>query len=378
MTRRKFTEQWLRSIKTPKTERLEFVDALCPGLYLRVSPRGIRSFSALSRVAGRLVRVTIGRHPRWSVAEAREEARTLLRAMDAGTDPRIRPEPAMTYSDIVDAYFVRHLEPNVRSARNIRRNLQHKGLERFLPRPASAITKRELAEAVSKIAIDGSPHTATNVLRNLKMMFNWAVSVDLIASNPCGAIRPPARTTERDRVLTDAEIVAVWQAMDALDPPFRQMFKMFMLTGQRRCEVSTMRWSDIVGDVWTIPREAVKKDRPHSVPLPPLARQILSTTPSFGAEAFVFTTDGGKSSCSGFSKKKAELDRLSGVSGWTIHDLRRTVRSKMAELRVPREIARKVLNHEDGKVDRIYNRHEYLDEKREALEKWAEHLKALL
>ena len=104
----------------------------------------------------------------------------------------------------------------------------------------------------------------------------------------------------------------------------------------------------------------------------------MKNTYFFGENAFVFTTTGGQRPSSNFCKMKAQLDKHSGVGDWTIHDLRRTVRSKLAELRVPREVARKVLNHEDGKVDRIYNRHEYLDEKREALEKWSDCLKNLI
>ncbi len=128
-----------------------------------------------------------------------------------------------------------------------------------------------------------------------------------------------------------------------------------------------------MGDLWTIPREKVKKDRAHTVPLSPSAKHILRTLselPRFSADGFVFSTTGGASASSNFCKVKRKLDKLSGVTDWTIHDIRRTVRSKLAELGVPREVARKVLNHEDGKVDRIYNRHEYLAEKREALEKW--------
>jgi integrase len=156
------------------------------------------------------------------------------------------------------------------------------------------------------------------------------------------------------------------------------MYRMFLLTGQRRSEVATMCWSEIVGDVWTIPREKVKKDRPHTVPLTATALAMLASLRGLPRmvddNGFVFTTTGGKSASSNFAKVKRELDRLSGVTNWTIHDIRRTVRSKLAELGVPREVARKVLNHEDGKVDRIYNRHEYLAEKREALERWEKSL----
>jgi integrase len=186
-------------------------------------------------------------------------------------------------------------------------------------------------------------------------------------------VKPPAKSVERDRVLADGEIAAVWQASFQLPTPYGEMYRMFFLTGQRRGEVSTMRWLEVSHDLWTIPREKVKKDRAHTVPLSRTAQAILDSLnqlPRFAEDGFVFSTTGGASASSNFCKTKRELDRLSGVTGWTIHDIRRTVRSKLAELGVPREVARKVLNHEDGKVDRIYNRHEYLVEKREALEKW--------
>jgi integrase len=131
-----------------------------------------------------------------------------------------------------------------------------------------------------------------------------------------------------------------------------------------------MRWSEITADVWTIPREKVKKDRAHAVPLTATAIATLATLPRFGEDGHVFSTTAGLKPSGNFTKIKQDIDRISGVTGWTIHDIRRTVRSKMAELGVPREVARKVLNHEDGKVDRIYNRHEYLSEKRKALKQW--------
>jgi integrase len=194
-------------------------------------------------------------------------------------------------------------------------------------------------------------------------------------------VKPPAKTVERDRVLSDGEIVAVWQACAKLPTPYGEMYRIFLLTGQRRSEVSTMRWSEVSGNAWVIPREKVKKDRAHAVPLTATAMAVLrglSARPRLAVDGFVFSTTGGTTASSNFCKVKRELDRLSGVTGWTIHDIRRTVRSKLAELGVPREVARKVLNHEDGKVDRIYNRHEYLAEKREALERWERKLLKLL
>jgi integrase len=139
-----------------------------------------------------------------------------------------------------------------------------------------------------------------------------------------------------------------------------------------------MRWDDITGDTWVIPRERVKKDRPHAVPLTATARSVLASLRRFVNGEFAISTTGGLKASSGFSKWKKQLDELAGIEPFTLHDFRRTVRSKLAELGVPREIARKVVNHEDGKVDRIYNRHEYMAEKREALEKWERHLMELV
>ena len=170
----------------------------------------------------------------------------------------------------------------------------------------------------------------------------------------------------------------MWNATFGLMDPYGHMYRMFLLTGQRRSEVATMRWNEVSSETWTIPREKVKKDRAHAVPLTATALGTLTSLPRYGADAFVFTTTGGESASSNFAKVKREIDRLSGTSGWTIHDIRRTVRSKFAELRVPREVARKVMNHEDGKVDRIYNRHEYMAEKREALERWETRLLEIL
>ena len=381
MARHRFTDKWLKHLPPANADRLEFVDAICPGLYLRVGRTGTKTFSALIRVAGRLQRQTIGRYPRWTIADARQQAMKLMRDADIGIDPRAEAQAlkeAITFEDLVKAFVEQHLKPNARSCRNIQSNLSNPRLRHFFKRPAASITKKDIVAVLDKIVATGKPHGATNVLRNLRMMYNWAADRDMVSSNPCDRIRPPVRTTERDRVLADEEIVAVWNATYQLPWPYGMMYRSFMLTGQRRSEVATMRWSHIKDNVWTIPREVVKKDRPHAVPLSTAMVKNLGKSCFFGPDAYVFTTTGGEAPSSNFHKTKKELDRLSGVTGWCIHDIRRTVRSKLAELGVPREVARKVLNHEDGKVDRIYNRHEYLAEKREALEKWGKHLMQLV
>ncbi len=309
----------------------------------------------------------------------------LQREAADGVDPRGRAKEAVaaaiSLSQLINDYARLHLEPNVKSGTKILSILRNRHLHFLQARLVGDISKREFIDAIDLVMADGTPTAASNLLRNLKMLLNWAVQRDSIAINVLQGVRAPSKAVERDRVLTDIEICDIWRATFKLPTPYGEMFRMFFLTGQRRSEVATMRWDDVVGDLWTIPRERVKKDRPHAVPLGPSSLQILvhlSQRPRSVAGGFVFTTDGGKRPSSNFNKMKILLDDQSSVSDWRIHDIRRTVRSKLAELGIAREVARKVLNHEDGKVDRIYNRHEYLAEKREALCRLERHILGLM
>jgi integrase len=373
VTVHRFTDRWIQAQASADAPRSEYADALCPGLHLRVSGRGTKTFSAMLRVHGRLQRRTIGRYPLLSLAQARAAAMDMMRKAAEGVDPR-EPKPnaaaMITYIELVEAYFERHLKPNTRSAHQIERGLRHAALRHFHTRPAAGITRGEIGTAIDAVMASGKPQAANSLLRRLKMMFGWAIERDLIATNPCERLRQPAKAVERDRVLSDAEITAIWHATKRMPAPYGQMYRMFFLTGQRRSEVAAMQWSEVEDNLWVIPRERVKKDRAHTVPLTATAMATLASLPCYGDDAFVFTTTGGRSSSSNFDKMKRQVDCLSGTSGWTIHDIRRTVRSKLAEIGVPEVVAEKVINHETAKLIRIYDRHAYMAEKREALEKW--------
>jgi integrase len=382
MTKTRFTDKWLQSRGLiPAEGRVEFVDGLCPGLHLRVTQHGRRTFSAMFRINGKLTRQTIGPYPIVTLHNARATALELMRNAQAGVgsrEHRMREASTTTYAELVEAYTEKHLKPNARSWKNIRACLLQARLHPMLKRRVADITRRDIIAVMDAAVADGKTQAGINQLRCLKMMFNWAVGRDLIDRSPCDGVKSPGRTNERDRILSDGEIAAVWKATTQLPAPYGQMFKFFLLTGQRRSEVATMRRCDIDREIWTIPRERVKKDRPHTVPLTKTALATLSTLPNFGPNTYVFSTTEGERPSSNFCKVKRELDRLSETSGWTIHDLRRTVRSKLAELRVPEVVARKVLNHELGKVDRTYNRHDYMAEKRTALRAWEANLLNLI
>lgn len=381
MTKTRFTDKWLQSRNLiPKEGRVEYVDGLCPGLHLRVTHHGRRTFSAMFRINGKLTRQTIGPYPVVTLHNARSAALELMRNAQAGVGARehvAREASTTTYAELVEAYTEKHLKPNARSWKNVRACLLQGRLHHLLGRRVSDITRRDIIAVMDAAVEADMTQAGINQLRCLKMMFNWAAGRDLIDRSPCDGVKPPGRTVERDRVLSDKEIAAVWSATALLPPPYGAMYRMFLLTGQRRSEVATMRWREVTDDLWTIPRERVKKDRAHAVPLTKTALKVLATLENHGEDAFVFTTTRGQRASSNFVKVKRELDRLSGTSGWTIHDIRRTVRSKLAELGVPEIVARKVLNHETGKIDRIYNRHDYLADKRQALAKWETRLLSL-
>jgi integrase len=216
-------------------------------------------------------------------------------------------------------------------------------------------------------------YMANRTLAAIRKLFNWAMDErGIIDATPIGRKMARGKEVARDRVLEDDELRAIWNASDNLGYPFGPMLKLLLLTGQRRSEVANMQWSELDLDegVWTIPGERSKNERPHAVPLSAAALEIINALPRFQGP-FVFSTTDGKRPVSGFSTFKRRANSLSGAMGWRLHDLRRTCRTGMAALGVPETVAERVLNHQQDKLVRTYNRHEYLDEKRDALDRWA-------
>jgi integrase len=201
---------------------------------------------------------------------------------------------------------------------------------------------------------------------------NWAVEHEYLDANPAAAIKKRKIESSRERVLSNDELRAIWRAADALFEPSKSLVKAWILTGQRRDEVRCMTWSEVALDraLWTLPAARNKGKRDHEIPLSPAMIKLLGK-PRPGKP--VFTTDGEKP-YAGQKRLKAILDRESGVTGWTFHDLRRTASTGLAALHIPQDTIDRVLNPAKGSLAGTYNRHEYLGEKQQALEAWAEHL----
>jgi integrase len=243
-------------------------------------------------------------------------------------------------------------------------------------------------ELLDRIVDLGKPALANRALISVRKLHNWALQRGMIDMSPVVQIEKPAEDRRRDRILSPEEIRAVWSAAGDLGYPYRQFFRMALVLGQRREEIARWRWAEIneAEGVWTLASDRTKAGRAHVVPLPALAGEILGEAPR-GPGGWIFTTLGDRP-ISGYSAAKTRLDRAVArtraeageldVAHWTIHDLRRTVGTGLGKLGTPRFIIARVLNHADHTVTGIYDRYEYLTEKRHALEVWSEYLEGLV
>lgn len=403
--------------------RREYFDKLLPGFALRVSgpsssnPAGAKSWVVFYRFGGKQRRDTIGKWPVLDLADAREKARKVLAAASENRDPHPAAQATYTVESAVDEFMKRHMAAHQRSAscvKETRRIFDTLVLPRWRARSLQDISRREVLELLDLIAdgrtssrkekagSKGAPIMANRALAALRVFFRWVVGRGLIDTSPVSNIPRPAAENRRDRVLSDHEILTFWNGCESLGWPFGSLFRLLLLTAQRRDEVGSMTWLEVDLDsgMWTLPRERAKNDRAHEVQLSRLALDILKAAPRIAGSQFVFTTTGQRPA-SGFSKAKlrldrnmaelcseelaqrgAEIDKVSkDVPAWTLHDLRRTAATKMASLNVPPHVVDRVLNHVSGTirgVAAVYNRHVYLDERKAALEAWGRYVESLV
>jgi integrase len=365
----------------PKGKRYDIWDASTPNFGVRVTSTGQKTFVVMKRLNGRLIRRKLGDYPALNLAKARKLAQAALEDIGDGVDPKVRQREreveemrkrAGLFRIVVQDFTRLHLV-KLRSGDEIKTVIERELVPRWGRRPIADITRREIREAVEAVFDRGAPYAANRLLAFTRKLFNWARDRELIEFNPAAGLKPPGQESRRERVLDDDEVCRLWKATGAMSKAFGMMLRFLLVTAQRREEVGLMRWSDVDFDkaIWTIPRHQTKGDRAHEVPLSPLALSILESMPRQGE--LVFTTTGDKP-LGNWSKAKAKADELSGASGWRIHDLRRTAATNMARAGVSRLVISRVLNHVEGGVTHIYDRASYLDEKREALCRWAANL----
>lgn len=407
-----FTEAALERMKPPAEGRIELGDTVVPGLMLRVTAGGVMSWSVLYKVRGEgglspktgrplrgtQRRITLGTYPVLGVKKAREAAIEVLEKSIVGTDARKSRDDALvirlasTVEAVARRFIEQEAKPNIESWKKIERALEMHVLPEWGGRPITEIRRRDIHELLDRFIAKGNPGTASDVRKHLSRLFNWAVDREIITENPLAGLKRKDLQYKADagRALSDQELRAVWRATTRLGYPFGPFFQLMILTGQRRNEWANAKHSEVCGrrKVLEIPKARYKGRRDHVVPLSPEAWAIYAAMPKWnGLDPYLFSTQAGEAPISGFSKAKTYLDELATeelraassesatvLPNYRIHDFRVTCESRLADLGFNQDVRDAVLGHAKVGLQRTYNKHDYADEKRAALEAYAQHI----
>jgi integrase len=255
-------------------------------------------------------------------------------------------------------------------------------LNRHFPfgrRQLSDIATKDIIQRIDRLA--PTPSEQMYALVVIKILFNWALSRRYIEHNPCAGLKKSKQVT-KDRVLSDAELSAVWRAAEAAASPFGTIVRLLILTGQRRGEIAALRWEwiDRNSNTISLPAVITKNSRPHTFPYGTLTVRSFETIPKLGDA--LFPARGNSDTCFyGWSKCKRALDTKCKTQPWTLHDLRRTFATNLAALNVAPHVVEKLLNYATGTISgiaAIYNKFQYVDEMRAAIAAWETRLASLL
>jgi integrase len=403
------TDRSLKAMKAAPDGRRQVVwDSLMPGMAVRITALGKRSFYAVKRRAGDAQPTwhLLGAYPVMSLSEAREAAREALRALIVGEHPRTLAEEkrqaaeaaareagANTFAAMAEAFtrqYLPRLKP--RTARIYEGYINRELIPVLGNRPIAEVRRREVIALIEAIAEKSGRGAALNAFSLLRKLLGWALARDVpgYEANPAASIRAadllgPSRA--RDRLLSDAELGAVWRAVDAAGQPFGTIYRLLLLLGLRLTEVSHMRWEDLDLDAasptLTIPSAQAKNREAMLVPLPPLAVALLRNIPRLSGPYVFGSATGGRRPAQNPSAAKRRLDAAIAAKGvempaFVIHDFRRCVRSGLGRLGVSSIVGELCLGHRQPGIVGVYDRHSYFDEKREALTRWERHLIGLV
>jgi integrase len=392
----------------PGTKRRFVPDALAPGLILQITPQGHRSFMLRGIWPGgrNRVRRLLGEVGVLSLEDARAQARQWLALLAQGRDPQLElaeqrrqasAEQALTFAHVADAYIADRLRgqrQGARSAREIRSELS----ARWGTRPIASIGRADIVQLVddlrerahNSVGERASGAHARCIFSHARALFAWAALRFDLPSSPCDRLRPQAlgiAPRARQRVLSDAEIRALWRATEAMGYPFGDFVRLLLMSGARRGEIAHLRQShvDLERRLITLPAEQVKSGSEHRIPITADLAALLSGLPRFKSGDLVFATDCGRRPIGGFSKRTARLHRLmraelgNDMPSFCLHDLRRTMRTRLSEIGIAEVVAERAIGHAPrNPLARIYDQHRYADEVRAAFERWHARLRALV
>jgi integrase len=384
----KFTKASVAALQLParKTDQF-FWDDATPGFGVRL--RGTkRTWIAQMRVHGRTQRLALGDVSQIELEPARSAAKRFFAESTLGKDPaaqraQARAQAANTVGIIIEQYLADREEvarPN--TMRNLRRYLR----QLFAPlhgQPIDSVTRRDVTDELNRLKKENGACTAKEARAALSAFFTWALKAGIATgeSNPVTLTNDPNPGAKpRDRVLAPAEIRAIWRALP--DAPFGQLVRLCFYTGCRRSEIGDLEWSEIdfTKALLTIPGDKMKGRRQHRLPLVPEAIEILRVMPRYEGNPFVF---GGRHGFTTFSYFQTALTSCLVATGevtepWSLHDIRRTVRSELGDLGVEPWIGEQILAHHRGGIEGVYNWAKLEKQMRQALELWADRLHGIV
>jgi hypothetical protein len=367
---RRVTDIGLRALK-PRAEAYE--KPLGNRLYANVQPSGHRSFTFRYPYGGKRHKITL--KAGISLAAAMREAADMNYQLERGINPAIAKREqrqreqraaADTLRAVCEEYFRRE-GGKLRSSKNRRRLLERLVLPALGDMPIGQIRRSDLIRLFDKIEEQNGLAASQNALAVLRRIFGWHAVRDDNFRSPIvhGMTRRQAQEHARTRILTDDELRAVWQAAEADTGLFGPLIQFLLLTSARLREASNMAWAELQGADWTLPEARNKAKLPLVRPLSAAAQEVLLKLPRHGE--FVFSSDG-RRPIGGHEWRKKRFDAACGVTGWVLHDLRRSARSLMSRAGVNSDHAERCLGHVIGGVRAVYDRHEFHREKQLAFE----------
>jgi integrase len=360
------------------------------GLRIRRGSGGklLRSFIVQWKRAGRSRRILLGSADLITAERARAVAKKVLAEIALGGDPASqrderRIKDRLTLRGVVEQFLdAKQDMVRPRTYHELERYLTGPHFKPLHGMPVDTIIRRDVAVCVVAISRAHGNTTAARARTALSSTFVWAMRNGLADANPTIEAGDLPTSKPRERVLTDQELADIWN--HAGDFGYGKMVKLMILTGCRRQEIGSATWDefDLDRDTWTIPSERTKNGRTHKLPLMPMAMDIIKSTPKMATRKQLYGTRG--TGFGGWSRSRDDLDRrLAGRirTPWRLHDLRRTVATRMADLGVQPHIIEAVLNHHGGHragVAGVYNRSAYEREVRIALALWSDHVRSLV
>ncbi len=361
-------------------------DRQLPGFGVRTRKSGHKTYVLFYRPQNRkrMRKLTLGQAEAIQASEARRQARELLGKIAAGEDPadeRLAYRNASLHS-AYEAFKAEHLPKLApEHAKHRKRIFERHFLPKLGDKVLSEISRGEIKEIIDRIAKKHQT-AACNAHRGFSAFLSWCLEHGLIEHHVLRGTKLPAPYRPRERTLSDDELIAVWKACEGLPQLWKSYFRMLIASGQRRTEVACMHWDEIDLDrqIWTLPAHRTKNRRQHVVPISPLMKTVLAE--ALGRSGFVFP--------SSFDPKKPVYDfpratdawrKRANVTGFRLHDIRRTAASIMGQLNVAPHVIEAILNHKSGIISgiaAIYNKYGYDREKAVGLRQYGEHIEALI